>query len=92
MIYRRTERFRKAYENLSDELKEKVKKAFFLFQQDFQHPSLRTKQVQSAEGVWEGRIDRSYRFTFHFEDDAETGERKCVFRNVGPHDILDKNP
>jgi len=37
-------------------------------------------------GVWEGRIDVSYRFTFHYEDDL------CVFRNIGPHAIVEREP
>lgn len=35
-------------------------------------------------GVWEGRVDIHYRFTFHYEGDT------VVFRNIGHHDILDK--
>jgi hypothetical protein len=36
--------------------------------------------------VWEGRVDIHYRFTFHYEDDL------CVFRNIGPHTIVEREP
>ena len=44
------------------------------------------KRVQGMPGVWEGRIDIRYRFTFHYEDDT------CVFRNIGPHVIIEREP
>ena len=44
------------------------------------------KQIRGLPGVWEGRIDIRYRFTFHYEEDL------CVFRNIGPHSILERNP
>jgi mRNA-degrading endonuclease RelE of RelBE toxin-antitoxin system len=92
MKYVRTGPFKKAFDNLPKEIKEKVPKAFSLFKDNPFHPSLHTKRVQSKEGVWEGRIDQSYRFTFHFEEDEETKEKICVFRNIGPHKILDEAP
>jgi mRNA interferase RelE/StbE len=92
MIYRRPERFRKAFRALPKHIQEKVPKAFSLFKEDPHHPSLGTKKMQGYEGIWEGRVDRSYRFTFHYEEDEESGETICVFRNIGPHDILDHDP
>lgn len=92
MIYRRTDRFKKAYQSLPKYIRKKVFKAFDLFQNDPTHPSLGVKKMQGYEGIWEGRIDQKYRFTFHYERDLETGETLCVFRNVDNHDACLKNP
>ena len=86
MKYRRTAQFKNAYEKLPPEIKEKAFKAFLLFQQNPHHPSWFVKHIRGLSGVWEGRIDIRYRFTFHYEEDL------CVFRNIGPHSILERNP
>jgi mRNA interferase RelE/StbE len=92
MIYRRSARFTKSFRKLPQQIKEKAAKAFSLFDEDPRHPSLHIKKMQGYKDVWEGRIDRGYRFTFHYEQDGETGETICTFRNIGTHDILDKAP
>jgi mRNA-degrading endonuclease RelE of RelBE toxin-antitoxin system len=84
--YRRTAQFKAAFDKLPSEIQQKVYKAFSLFQQNPHHPSLVVKQIRGLPGVWEGRIDIRYRFTFHYEEDI------CVFRNIGPHNILERNP
>ena len=86
MRYRRLPAFKKAFERLPADIQVKAGKAFLLFKENPQHPSLHVKRVRGLSGVWEGRIDIHYRFTFHYEGDT------AVFRNVGPHDILDKAP
>ena len=48
--------------------------------------------MQGYEGVWEGRIDQQYRFTFHYERHPESDESICVFRNVDNHDECLENP
>jgi len=84
MKYARTERFKKAAAKLPPEIQEKVAKAFRLFKENPRHPSLGVKRIQGMPDVWEGRIDRNYRFTFHYEGDV------CVFRNIGPHSIIER--
>jgi mRNA-degrading endonuclease RelE of RelBE toxin-antitoxin system len=84
--YVRTRRFKKAAAKLPREIQEKAAKAFMLFKENPRHPSLGVKRIQGMPGVWEGRIDIHYRFTFHYEGD------KCVFRNVGPHVIVEREP
>ena len=91
MIYCRSERFRKSFKTLPRHIQEKAVKAFSLFKQDPGHPSLGVKKMEGKEGIWEGRVDVFYRFTFHYEYDL-SGERVCLFRNIGPHDILDTAP
>jgi mRNA-degrading endonuclease RelE of RelBE toxin-antitoxin system len=90
MIYRRTSRFNKQYQLLPVEIKKKAQKAFQLFGENPDHPSLRIKRVKGTREVWEGRIDIQYRFTFHYEPGE--GETICVFRNIDNHDECLKNP
>lgn len=86
MKYRRLPSFKKAFAQLPHDIQLKAGKAFLLFQENPQHPSLHIKRMRGIPGVWEGRVDIHYRFTFHYEGDT------AVFRNIGPHDILDQNP
>jgi len=92
MIYRRTARFKKAYQSLPKHIQEKTAKAFLLFRKDPAHPSLVVKKIQGHSDIWEGRIDQKFRFTFHYENLPETGETICVFRNIDNHDECLKNP
>ena len=86
MRHIRTERFKKAAAKLPSEIQAKAAKAFLLFKDNPRHPSLGIKRVQGMPDVWEGRVDIHYRFTFHYEGDA------CVFRNVGLHEIVEREP
>jgi mRNA interferase RelE/StbE len=87
MIYRRSQRFHKAFRALPPAIQAKALKAFKLLISDPQHPSLGVKKVKGVEGIWEGRIDRSYRFTFHYETDSASGEAICVFRNIDNQEL-----
>lgn len=55
----------KQYRALSPTLQKKADKQFALLLTDFRHPSLNTKKYQGIEDLWQGRIDKSYRFYFH---------------------------
>jgi mRNA-degrading endonuclease RelE of RelBE toxin-antitoxin system len=81
-----TNRFKKAYRRLPQDIQSKVKKAIRLLDEDPRHPSLRVKRIQGTDKVYEGRIDRKYRFSFEFE-----GE-EIMLRNVDNHDECLKNP
>lgn len=91
MIYRRTAHFKKAYQALPEHIRKKAAKAFVLFQENPTHSSLGVKKMQGHKGIWEGRINHQYRFTFHYENQTKTGKTTCVFRNVDNHECL-KNP
>ena len=92
MKHRRTPRFVKAFQTLPAEVKVQARKAFLLFQEDMSHPGLSIERIEGYPGVWSGRISRKYRWTFHFEEDAETGERICVHRVIGPHEDVCRKP
>lgn len=52
------------YRTLSPTLKKKVDKQFEYLLTDFRHPSLHAKKYQGLNDVWQGRIDRNWRFYF----------------------------
>jgi len=47
--------------------------------------------MQGRPDIWEGHVTLQYVFTFHVEEDPNTGETIYVFRNIGSHDIY-RNP
>ena len=93
MKFRKSKRFDKSFKDLPLEIQEKARKAFSLFRNQPHypfHPSLMVKKIRGTDDIWEGRIDRFYRFTFEIirEDD----ELIYYFRNIGPHDITSTKP
>ena len=91
MKYRATEPFWEAYAQLLTRVKRKARQAFRLFQQGAErlpfHPSLRIRKMQGHPNIWEGHVTVQYVFTFHIEEDPDTGETVYVFRNIGTHGI-----
>jgi len=91
MKFRPNKLFWEAYAQLPQEVKKKARQAFELFQigaeQPPFHPSLRIRKMQGHANIWEGHVTLQYVFTFHIEDDHETGERVYVFRSIGTHEI-----
>lgn len=76
----KTDTFTKGYQKLPQTIQKKTDKQLVLLSKNIRHPSIRAKKVQGLSDIWEGRIDRSYRFTFIIQEDVI-----IVFR-VGPHD------
>jgi len=68
-------------------IQEKVKKQIALLAENPSHPSLQTKPVQGAAGVYEARIDRDYRMT-----DERQPDDPLLLGVVGRHDAELKNP
>jgi mRNA interferase RelE/StbE len=80
-------RFKKAFKKLPSELQVKVIKALKLLEENPRHPSLQTKPVQGIRGIYEARVDQSYRLTYQrLPDDI------LLIRVVGRHDETLKNP
>jgi mRNA-degrading endonuclease RelE of RelBE toxin-antitoxin system len=93
MKFRKSKRFQKSFDNLPTEIQEKARKAFSLFKNQPHppfHPSLVIKKIKGTDGIWEGRVDYFYRFTF--EIIKEENEVTYYFRNIGPHDITSTAP
>ncbi len=86
MQYKRTKSFKKDYQRLPADIQDGAKKAFEAFRQNPRHSSLHTHKIRGTSNptIWEGYIDKGYRFTFHYEGDT------VVFRRIGPHSIIDE--
>lgn len=80
-------RFVKAYANLPSDIQKKVHKALRLLAHNPRYPSLRTKVIQGSNGLYEARIDRSYRMTYE-----QLPGDILRMRVVGKHDETLKNP
>ena len=65
MLIRLTDGAIKQYKSLPQQLQKKADKQFSYLIEDFRHPSLKVKKYQGFENLWQGRIDKSYRFYFH---------------------------
>jgi mRNA interferase RelE/StbE len=82
-----TEHFEQDFLRLPPELQKKVLKALRLLAENPRHPSLQTKPIQGARGLYEARIDQSYRMTYQrLPNDV------LLLRAAGKHDETLKNP
>ena len=70
MKLRLSERAQKDYRKLTPALQARVDKQFGLLLADLRHPSLRAKKYDEASDVWQGRVDRGYRFYFVIRGDT----------------------
>jgi mRNA interferase RelE/StbE len=77
-----TRPFDKDYDALPESIKDRADKQLGLLVENPHHPSLRIKKIKSHPNILEGRVTKSYRFTFQI-----TGEI-CLLRRIGTHDIL----
>lgn len=84
---RLTERFLRSYSELPFRIQKKTKKALRLLGEDPRYPSLQTKPVEGAPGIYEARVDRKYRLTF----ERLPGD-VLLLRVIGAHDETLKNP
>lgn len=70
MRYHTSQRFDREYAELPESLQKKIKKQVRLLVENLRHPSLRAKKYHEADGTWQARIDRRYRFYFKIEHDG----------------------
>jgi mRNA-degrading endonuclease RelE of RelBE toxin-antitoxin system len=82
-----TESFHKWYAKLPDNIKKKTRKALRLLAENPRHPSLRSKPIEGAMGIFEARVDQKYRLTFE-----RLPGNVLRIRVVGKHDEALKNP
>jgi mRNA-degrading endonuclease YafQ of YafQ-DinJ toxin-antitoxin module len=79
--------FTRNLENLSSQVRKKVRKQLNLLLQDFRYPSLHTEKVQGAtfagEDVWSIRVDRDHRILFTIRKE----EKAYFLVAVGTHDV-----
>ena len=84
MISYTTERFRKTYRRLPEQVREQAREAYRLFRQNPYHPSLRFKQVPPARPIFSARISRDYRVVGVREEDT------IIWFWIGSHAEYDK--
>ena len=77
--------FKKHYQNLSSSEKQQTKKKLEFFIENPMHPSLRTKKIQGAKGIWESSITMDIRMIWFYENDE-----LIILLDIGHHDILKK--
>ncbi len=82
----RTESFRKAWKQLTEEQKALARKAIENLITDMRYPALRVKKIKGTENIWEARVSRSLRMTFRIEGDV------IILRNIGQHDETLERP
>ena len=80
--YRFSQKFKKEYKKLPQEIQQRFNEKLSLFLHDMSHPSLRVKRLQGTRDRWEASITESYRFTFEVQEDT------VIFRVIGTHDVL----
>ena len=79
-----TKTFIRSYRKMPQQIQQATDKQLELLLSNSQHPSLSIKKMQDPRNIWEGRISRSYRFTFQIENDT------YILRKIGTHDTLKK--
>ena len=82
-----TRRFLKSYAHLPAAIQEKIIKQVALLAENPRHPSLQTKPIQGAAGLYEARIDQDYRLTYERQADDT-----LLLRVVGKHDETLRKP
>jgi len=83
MRLERTAQFKRDFVSLPEEIRRRIEKQLAILLQNPRHPSLRIKRMEGIRDIWEGRITKSYRFTFQMKGYT------CILRRVGRHDILE---
>lgn len=85
MVIYFTSKFRKSYERLPKQIKEKAKEREKFFRQNPFHPILETHRLHGKHKNYRAfSIDKSNRIMFQFLNAAKT---EVIFINVGNHEI-----
>jgi len=77
-----TKPFDNDYDSLPELIKDRADKQFAMLLGNPNHPSLRLKKIKGQPHIWEGRVTKSYRFTFQISGEI------YLLRRIGTHDIL----
>jgi mRNA interferase RelE/StbE len=77
----RTDRFKRLYRKLPDDVKKKFARQMHLLLTDPRNPSVRAQKMVNREDVWEARIGHAHQFTFTSDD------RSITLRAIGTHEI-----
>ena len=65
-----TARAQRDFADLTPQLQAQFRKQVVLLQANLRHPSLQAKKYDDGRGLWQGRVNRDYRFYFQIVPDA----------------------
>ena len=70
MQFVHTDRFARSYRSSPVAVQRAFDRKSVLMLRDLRHPPLRTKKYDDARAIWQGRINRSWRFYFMIDGDT----------------------
>jgi mRNA-degrading endonuclease RelE of RelBE toxin-antitoxin system len=70
MLIRLSRQADKQYAGLPSRLRTQVDKQLDFLSQNLRHPSIQAKKYGGTDDVWQGRVNRDYRFYFQITDDG----------------------
>jgi mRNA-degrading endonuclease RelE of RelBE toxin-antitoxin system len=82
---RRTDRFKRDYQNLPSDIQRRVDEKLRFLLHDMRYPSLRVHKLRGVEGLWEFSVTMNYRVIFQIQ-----GEHYILLA-VGPHRLVDRS-
>ncbi len=81
-----TNRFKKDYKKLSQQIQKIVKEKIVIMKSNPMHPSLRTKKIKGGKDIFECSVNMGIRITWQYEN------KDILLRTAGEHDITLKHP
>ena len=84
MISHTTQRFRKLYGNLPEQIRKQAKRVYRQFEKDPYYPGLHFKRVHSSEPIYSVRITKDYRAVGVQQND------EIIWFWIGSHSDYDK--
>lgn len=84
MISHTTERFRKLYENLPEQIRKQTRQAYSQFKSDPYYPGLHFKRVHSSRPIYSVRITKDYRVV------GVQQNNEIIWFWIGSHSDYDK--
>ena len=69
MNIRFSARARRDFADLPSNLKARARKQLDLLSGNLRHPSIQAKKYDQSNDVWQGRVNRDYRFYFQIVED-----------------------
>ncbi len=79
MKLRLTERADKDFASLPKDIRKALAKQLGYLLDNLNHPSLHAKKYRESDGIWQGRVNRSWRFYFLIQGD------EYVILSIIPH-------
>ena len=66
----RSIRFERSYAKASQQIQRAFDKQSLLLRENLHHPSLRAKKYDESQGLWQARVNKSWRVYFLIQDDV----------------------